>query len=237
MNNNVKVDEETKDIKLKPGDKDLSGAKQEDMENKLLEEESDKWEKTENPEDMQNETTEDKLAKESENDQKQKTDLNDKPTDEVKKEEKIQNMQNDFTKNKSEKKVEETQKTENTEDTQNKPVDTLIADANENKEETKDIKKIVTFGNEEVKIIGQDQEKCDDDNNSSSEPNISLESNEFTDGSSHLSLKSPFEVDTKEKEEEDDDYEIPCSQMRRYPRACQKCSQMMTMDLTQTTET
>ena len=57
---------------------------------------------------MQNETTEDKLAKESENDQKEKTDLNDKPTDEVKKEEKIQNTQNDFTKNKSEKKVEET---------------------------------------------------------------------------------------------------------------------------------
>ena len=87
MNNNVKVDEETKDIKPKPGDKDLSGAKQEDMENKLLEEESDKQEKTENQEDMQNETTEDKLAKESENDQKEKTDLNDKPTDEVKKEE------------------------------------------------------------------------------------------------------------------------------------------------------
>ena len=105
---------------------------------------------------------------------------------------------------------------------QNKPVDTLISDANENKEETKDIKKSVTFGNEEVKIIGQGQEKCDDDNNSSSEPNISLESNEFTDGSSHLSLKSPFEVDTEEKEEEDDDYGIPGSQMRRCPRACQK---------------
>ena len=131
-------------------------------------------------------------------------------------------MQNDFTKNNSEKKVEETQKTENTEDMQNKPVDTLIADTNENKEETKDIKKSVTFGNEEVKIIGQDQEKCDDDNNSSSEPNISLESNEFTDDSSHLSPKSPFEVDTEEKEEEDDDYEIPCLQMRRCPRAFPK---------------
>ena len=30
LNNNVKVDKETKDIKPKPGDKDLSGAKQED---------------------------------------------------------------------------------------------------------------------------------------------------------------------------------------------------------------
>ena len=85
LNKNVKVDEESKDIKPKAGDKDLIGTKQEDTENKLLEEESDKQEKTENPEDTQNETTKDKLAKESENDQKEKTDLNDKPTDEVKK--------------------------------------------------------------------------------------------------------------------------------------------------------
>ena len=105
------------------------------------------------------------------------------------------------------------------------------------KRKPRTLRKVLTFGNEEAKIIGQDQEKCDDDNNSSSEPNIFLESNEFTDSSSHLSPKSPFEVDTEEKEEGDDDYEIPGSQMRRCPRACQKCSQMMTMDLTQTTET
>ena len=100
-------------------------------------------------------------------------------------------------------------------------------DVNEKKNE-KEIKESVTFGKDTVEIIeGKEQEDSDSamaidlslDKDTSTEQEASIESLKSTDNSSQ---QSPFEVDTYTHTEdyEDDDYEIPCSQIKRSSRVC-----------------
>ena len=105
--------------------------------------------------------------------------------------------------------------------------------------DAKEHKKTVTFGENIVDII--DDKDNDDldismpmdlsqdkDTSTSTEQEASIESHKSTEGSAQ---QSPYEVDTDmPTEEEEDDYEIPCSQIKRCPRMCRDMFTLGEMD-------
>ena len=105
--------------------------------------------------------------------------------------------------------------------------------------DAKEHKKTVTFGENIVDII-DDKDNDDLDismpmdlsqdkyTSTSTEQEASIESHKLTEGSAQ---QSPYEVDTDmPTEEEEDDYEIPCSQIKRCPRMCRDMFTLGEMD-------
>ena len=134
----------------------------------------------------------------------------------------------------------ETEHTEISETKAGKSADDLksITELTVNKD-AKEHKKTVTFGENIVDIIddkGNDDLDIsmpmylsqDKDTSTSTEQEASIESHKWTEGSAQ---QSPYEVDTDmPTEEEEDDYEIPCSQIKRCPRMCRDMFTLGEMD-------
>ena len=134
----------------------------------------------------------------------------------------------------------ETEHTEISETKAGKSADDLksITELTVNKD-AKEHKKMVTFGENIVDII-DDKDNDDLDismpmdlsqdkyTSTSTEQEASFESHKLTEGSAQ---QSPYEVDTDmPTEEEEDDYEIPCSQIKRCPRMCRDMFTLGEMD-------
>ena len=103
--------------------------------------------------------------------------------------------------------------------------------------DAKESKKTVTFGKNKVDIIDdKDNEDLDvsmpmdlsQDKDTSTEQEASIKSYKLTDASSQ---QSPYEIDTDTPtEKEEDDYEIPCLQIKRCPRVCSDMFRLGEMD-------